>query len=249
MTKLLDILQCARPVLFANDDRDYSFSISGTAFIVRFRDRSFVVTAKHVLNLGNFRPEQFCIQYRPDGRDFVPLGALHLVRGADSDDTDQSDIAVREVDQATVNEQLYGNYHPYQLYTFDRFTIFSGKGAYLYRGYPIEMRVLDFERRHIEQGAVSTRAEYVGRTPYAHIHELHLLDLDPLTSIDGLSGSPVFQVHNDDDGKHSHEAFAGMLLRGSVESGTAYFIEHSRIIDVLMQIVEGRTTDLSHAIL
>ena len=109
------------------------------------------------------------------------------------------------------------------------------------------MRVLDFDRRNIEQGAVSTRAEYVGRTPYAHIHELRLCDLKPLENIDGLSGSPLFQVHNEDDGKHSRESFAGMLIRGSIKSGSAYFIEHSRIIEVLTDITEGRVTEITHA--
>jgi hypothetical protein len=51
--------------------------------------------------------------------------------------------------------------------------------------------------------------------------------------IDGMSGSPVFQVINDPDGMHSYEAFAGMLIRGGLEAGRAYFLEHGKIIDVL----------------
>jgi hypothetical protein len=241
---LLDILKCARPVLFANEDPDYPYSISGTAFIVNFRERLFVITAKHVLNLKNFRPEQFVIQYRPDGRDFVPLGALYTVRVNDAEDTDQFDIAVREAQVAAPDYHLFGDYAPYNLFAMDRFAIFSEKGSYLYRGYPTDMRVLDFERKNIEQGAVSTRGEYVGRTRYQHVHELTLLDLKPLESIDGLSGSPLFQVQNEDGSNESRESFAGILIRGSIKAGSAYFIEHSRIIDVLNDIVEGRTTQI-----
>ncbi|MGB6307655.1 MAG: hypothetical protein WBF89_07655 [Steroidobacteraceae bacterium] len=237
--KLLEIVTCARPVLFANDSPEFPFSVGGTAFIVKFLGWSYVITAKHVVNLRSFEAGQFCIQYRPDAREFLPLGALHLARGANEGDSDQCDIAVREVDDSVVREELYGPYQPYSLLQMDRLTIFSERGAYIYRGYPISMREVDFENHNIEQGAVTTRAEYVGRTPYESIHELRLLDLGPLPSIDGLSGSPVFQVHNEEGTKYSREAFAGMLIRGSIESGKIFLIEHRRIIEVLLQIAHG----------
>ena len=237
--RLLDIVTCARPVLFANANPEFPFSVGGTAFIVKFQGRSFVITAKHVLNLKSFAAGQFSIQYRPDGRDFLPFGALHLARGANQDDTDQYDIAVLEIDNSAVREELYGPYPPYALLQMDRLTIFSERGAYIYRGYPIAMREVDFENHHVEQGAVTTRAEYVGRTRYEAIHELRLLDLGPLPTIDGLSGSPVFQVHNEEGMKYSREAFAGMLLRGSIESSRIFLIEHRRIIEVLTQVVQG----------
>ena len=82
----------------------------------------------------------------------------------------------------------------------------------------------------------------LGNSAYT-IRELRLLDLNPLTSIDGLSGSPVFQVHNEADSKYSREAFAGMLIRGSITSGKVFVIEHSRIIDMLTQIVEGKVDE------
>jgi predicted HD phosphohydrolase len=135
-----------------------------------------------------------------------------------------------------VREELYGRYRPYSLLQMDRLTIFSQRGAYIYRGYPIAMREVNFENKHVEQGAVTTRAEYVGLTPYEAIHELLLRDLGPLQSIDGLSGSPVFQIHNEEGTQFSREAFAGMLVRGSIESGKIFLVEHSRIIEVLLTI-------------
>lgn len=238
--KLLDIVACARPVLFANDNPEFPYSVGGTAFVVKFQGRSYLITARHVHNLKNFEAGQFCIQYRPDARDFLPLGALHIVRGENEEDTDQYDIVVREVDDSVMREELYGAYRPYSLLQMDSLTIFSQRGAYLYRGYPSAMREVDFECRRIEQGAVTSRAEYMGRSPYAGVHELRLLDLGPLKSIDGLSGSPVFQVHNEEGTKYSSESFAGMLIRGSIESGKAYMLEHRRIIEVLAQIASKR---------
>jgi hypothetical protein len=60
--KLLEIVTCARPVLFANNSSEFPYSVGGTAFIVKFRGRTYVITAKHVVNLRNFEAAQFCIQ-------------------------------------------------------------------------------------------------------------------------------------------------------------------------------------------
>jgi hypothetical protein len=35
--KLLNVVTCARPVLFANDNFEYPYSVGGTAFIVKFQ--------------------------------------------------------------------------------------------------------------------------------------------------------------------------------------------------------------------
>jgi len=246
--KLVGITHCARPVLFANDNHEYPYSIGGTAFVIKFEGICFVVTAKHVLNLRSFAPHQSRVQYRPDGRDFLPLGALYLVHGSEEDDTDQYDIAIREVKADILRPDLFGGYEPYPLLSMDRYTIYSERGAYLFRGYPMDMREVDFDSRKIEQGSVTTRAEYVGRTKYASIRELRLLNLCPLQSVDGLSGSPVFQVHNEENTKYSREAFAGMIIRGSIESGRVYIIEHQRIIEVLIEIISGKVSDVSFAV-
>ena len=131
--KLMGIVACARPVLFANDSPEYPYSVGETAFIVKFQGRTYLVTARHMHNLKNFEAGQFCIQYRPDSRDFLPLGAMHLVRGEDKEDTDQYDTVVREIDDRAVREELYDEYPPYSLLQMDRYTIFSQRGAYLYR--------------------------------------------------------------------------------------------------------------------
>jgi hypothetical protein len=67
---------CSRPVLFQNAVPAYPFSIGGTAFIVKFRNRHFVIPVKHFLNMGGFQPEQF----RPYGA-FSPFFA-QKIRGA-----------------------------------------------------------------------------------------------------------------------------------------------------------------------
>jgi hypothetical protein len=235
---LLDILKCARPILFVNESEEWPVSNGGTAFVAMYHKRHFVITAKHCLNQKNFRPEQFRIQYRPDARDFIPLRNGYVVSGVDANDTDQYEVAVWDVHEDHLQTELFGDYRPYPLLGIDRNTLFGPHAAYLYRGYPINERNYDSEKRTMHQPSVSSRAEYVGPGTCAGLHELRLVAVDSLKSLDGFSGSPVFQVTND-DGKYSREAFAGMLLRGTVESRRVYMLEHRRVIDVLFEIDFG----------
>jgi len=73
----------------------------------------------------------------------------------------------------------------------------------------------------------------------------HLRYLDPVDALDGLSDAPVFQV-NEAEGNYSTESFAGMILRGTRASMTAYFLGHRRIIELLTEIEGGRVHNALH---
>jgi hypothetical protein len=242
---LLSILNCARPVLFYNDCQEYPYSTSGTAFIVSFNDRLFVITAKHVLRLREFEADQFRVQYRPDRPELVPTRALYTFRRAQLEDTDQDDVAAWEVELG-VRKEMFSEYRPYTLEPLDEMTIFSEASHYLYRGYPTELRQIDFEARRYQQDSISGAADYCGRSPTINfVHKLRFRYLEGVNDLDGLSGAPVFQtVHVEQN--YSAEAFAGMLLRGTRASMTAHFLEHRRIIQLLLEIEAGRVEDLTH---
>jgi hypothetical protein len=241
--RLLSILKCARPVLFQNADQEWPLSVGGTAFLVRFRDRHFVLTAKHVLR--NFELRQFRVQYHPNDNHFVPLTSMYTLRDQRPDefrgDDDQYDIAVWTTAEQHLTVEALREAQPYPLRAFDGLTIYNPNASYLFCGYPTEGRKYDPEGRHMRQLAVSGRAEYLERTRYACLHRVRLILDHQLTDLDGFSGSPVFQV-NHDDKKYSREAFAGMLVRGTRENAIAYFLEHRRIIE-LLEYVYARPRD------
>lgn len=240
--RLLDITRCARPVLFRNNDEHHPLSNGGSGFIVDFRERLFVVTAKHVLRQKDFDIGQFGVQYRPDSNYFLPLNLLYYPTPVEGyADTDQFDVAILGIDQQRLEADRFGDDLPYTVRPADGLTIFNPAAAYIYRGYPIGERQFDFENpnaRNARLTSLTTRATYVGATNSECVHELALLNLAPVRSIDGMSGSPVFQVINDPDGIHSTETFAGMLIRGGIEAGRAYFINHRRIIFLLERVFE-----------
>ena len=235
--KLLAILHCARPVLFANADPQYPYSIGGSAFVVKFRDRHFVVSAKHVLRAGGFDASQVRIQYRPDSNKFLPLAQVYWLQGDDQDDTDQFDLAIWSMDELAIDAEVFGDYLPYNLLGIDSATLYGGKSHYIFRGYPEMLRTVNYELRDFQLGSISGRAVYVGKAPSSFTHEIALVNDGTLSSAQGLSGAPVFQVNNDENSLYSTEAFAGVLIRGN--ASRAYFLEHQRIIGALIQICGG----------
>jgi hypothetical protein len=98
-------------------------------------------------------------------------------------------------------------------------------------------RKVNYELRDFQLNSISGRAVYVGRGPAAFTREIALVNDGTLASAEGLSGAPVFQVNNDENGLSSTEAFAGVLIRGN--SSRALFLEHRQIIGVLIQICGG----------
>jgi hypothetical protein len=235
--KLLAILGCARPVLFANADPEYPLSVGGSAFVVKFRERHFAISAKHVLRAGGFAASQVRIQYRPDANRFLPLTQMYWLQGDDQDDTDQSDLAIWSIDDAALEPEAFGEYLPYNLLGIDGATLYGGKSHYLFRGYPSVLRSVDYEARDFQLDSISARALYAGKGVSAFTHELALVNDGALSSAEGLSGSPVFQVNNDEGSLASREAFAGVLIRGN--ASRAYFLEHKQIIGALIQICAG----------
>lgn len=237
LMKLLSILNCARPVLFANADPRYPYSIGGSSFAVKFRDRHFVVTARHVLRAGGFDASQVRIQYRPNSNSFLPLEQMYWLQGEDQDDTDQFDLAIWRLNDAAVDFEAFGDYLPYNLLGIDSVTLYGGNSHYLFRGYPAIFRKVDYELRDFQLNSISGRAVYVGQGPAAFTREIALVNDGTLASAEGLSGAPVFQVNNDGNGLSITEAFAGVLIRGN--SSRAFFLEHRQIIGVLIQICAG----------
>jgi len=237
-TKLLDILKCVRPILFENDDPAYKYSLGGTAFVVKFKGAYYVVTAKHALLPKSFSVKQTRIQYKPDGRELLPIERVYRPEVTDAEDDDQFDLTILGVSGAAIDPVLFGEYKPYELLEMDKFTIFGANSHFLYRGFPDEFNVPNWDDARISQTSVSGNAAYKGPTGHASTHYLEFLNLDPLSNLSGLSGAPVFQVVNEGE-KYSIPAFAGMLLRGTRSSRTGRFLEHRRIIECLRSIHDG----------
>lgn len=246
--RLMTIFACARPVLFVNDDPDFPISVTGTAFVLLFRGRYFVVSAKHVMR--GFKPGQVRIQYRPDSARFIPLRNRYQFPCNDSTDDDQFDVVVWDVDGG-IRPELFGPYRPYLLGTDDVWPWPHAEGRrsdYLYRGYPRMLRRINFDVQPVKEyglDSVTGRGNYLGPASMAAVHTIELVlhdeHLPSEDGLDGMSGSPVFEVILLER-NYSTAVFAGMFLRGRRAALRAHFLQQQRIVEMLTAISLGQAT-------
>lgn len=234
------ILRCSRPVLFENTDETYQYSVGGTCFVVTFNEKRYVITAKHVLK--HFSPKQFCVQYHPACRHFLSLRECYCLKDLTTNDTDKYDLAIFSVNDISAYDHLYEDHPPYSLSLLDKFVLQSDRSKYAYRGYPIEIRSIDWLVQHIRNRAFVNEGVYGGRAPMDACHEIKLPFITGLDSIDGISGSPIFQV--DKAGKDYSGSLAGMFLRGFVESKRGFFLDRTVIVSSLANIQAGNFSDM-----
>jgi hypothetical protein len=213
--------------------------MSGTGFVVRFQERHFIVSARHVTTA--FEQRQIRVQYRPDSSIFIPLKQAYFIEGEDTEDTDQYDLIVLSVDESMLQTSEFGDYPPYELLSIDGHTIFNPTLRFAIRGYPSHLREIKYEDKAVASHSLLIEGIYEGISRQTEVHKLQIKSANEVESFDGMSGAPVFQVSDEDD-IHSNVAFAGMLLRGTPESGLVYFLEHKKIIAVLWSIVNGDVT-------
>ena len=223
--QLDSIFKCVGQDLFANNDENHPVSFSGSAFVVRYRGRLFVVTAAHVLK--GFALNQIRVHYRPDSPTFLPLLRPYNVLGEDTEDTEQYDIMVLAVDDTQVVDSLFGEYKPCEVSPMDALVLMGFDSSYAFRGFLTRLRNVDYENKKAEMASVTGDGAYLGRTARREVHQLRVKRASECMDLDGLSGSPIFQIRHQ-DGKYSSQSFAGMILRGTAEAGTIYFLESPR---------------------
>lgn len=78
------LMNCAKPLIFENEEEDYAYSLHGTCFLARFGDRYFGITAQHCLR-GRVR-ESVRFELDHSGREFLPMNQVHLAHAPGTDD-------------------------------------------------------------------------------------------------------------------------------------------------------------------
>src|SRR5258705_12179346 len=95
---VMDFVDCAKPLMFENDDGAYPYSMHGTCFLVRVHGLPYMVMARHCLvgrSIGSLR-----IRVRPGILEFVRLRGVRYPAG----DGDSADLAVFEIKRDSVSE-------------------------------------------------------------------------------------------------------------------------------------------------
>ncbi len=222
------LCSCARPLVFETGVEEAPHSVFGSAFLVGYRGRVFVITARHVLQ-PEAQTHALCIR-SPTGR-LLPLKDVFFAPISSVPD-DWADLAAVEVDLAQVSGDMGETRIIPIADQSDDWLAMRHVAPFFVIGFPNEHTFVDFETGEVVEGLVEMQGKYVQPTESPFLHEMAIQNPPPLKSYSGFSGCPVFTLKYF-VGTQPMPVLCGVAVQGSAESGIVRFIEASVIVDFL----------------
>ncbi len=226
------MLNSSRQMMFENSVADFEYSARGTGFLCRYRKRDFAITAHHVVR--GFAADSIRIPFRQATREFVPYNAQLTIKIPDVEDPDCADLAVFPLEQDSYEDRAFGAERPYVIPDRTAFWRPDMSGHFIMRGFPHDLNAINYDTRRIRQQAIQVEADYVGPSPMAHCYQIRFRDVSMCTTLDGLSGTPVFWLGRTMPREHR---LAGLLLRAGHESKIGHFVSAEIILIVLEEAI------------
>jgi hypothetical protein len=223
--KISDLMLCAKPLMFENQDERFRFSIQGTCVVVRFSGRLYAVTAKHCLNGRNRSSVR--IRMVPGNLTWLPIQTIHTPEGK----ADFYDLAVVEF----ISSVTWEGYSPHCLNLEGPVITLKAPPAKALLGlvgYPASNNSIDYDTMEISTKGFSVDGRCLGPGEEAHCSIMRFNNVEPIEHLNGMSGSPVLQFEEIEEGVYRHW-FAGILIRGSKQSNTGRFINAEVVIRAL----------------
>lgn len=231
---LNSLISCSVPLVFWDEAGDNP-QFSGTCFRVWFRNRMFVVTARHCVEGRRIDLSKTLVDAGGGERCYLPLSAWHLLNvssnGSD-EDTDRGDIAVFEVDLPRMTSEEIRDTHALEVDRYVPPSEFGRGHRLLVEGYPSALQDIDYDRYRWVRDSRKIEARYEGASEYAGISRMSYLGAEGAKTLDGFSGAPVF-AFDQLDASTARVGFVGMMIR------VAYFIRSEVIIAGLDRIAKN----------
>jgi hypothetical protein len=226
---IVELLNCAKPLIFENREAEFRYSIQGTCFLVRFQSRQHAITARHCLL--HRKLESIRVRLSPGRLEFLRLKALVTPKG---NDKDALDLAVMEIEPASLPIALLESSHFLDLNDYAERSLGS-KEILCVVGYPTEHNSANYETFVIRTQGFSADGHYDGQGEDAGCSRIRFNDLTPVEDLNGLSGSPVLAFEQIGERTYRHH-FAGVLIRATRSSGTGRFINSGVIMGILQHL-------------
>ena len=220
----MSALECSRPVCFETGDEAFPYTQIGSCFVIRFRDRHWVITAKHLLTNFQFLANQVFVPTVLGGYDRFPLTGANTFNDYTDGDSECTDIVAFPIDQtATVDPQLS--------YDLDSETelIVTPRHILAVHGFPRPLNSVNHEEAVMFHQRLTLSARLVGTSSIgAGCFEIELLSTGDIDDHQGFSGAPVFVASSEFQQSTPHK-LVGMVLRGSATSRRMHVLHHSAI--------------------
>lgn len=218
--------------MFENAIEGFEYSGRGTGFICRYRSHDFVVTALHVVK--TYEADSIRVLFHQQAREFVPHNAQITIRAegerSAKSDTDWRDIAIFPLERTLYTDDQFADQKPYPIPSRNLIWHAGLGGHFIMRGFPHDLSAIDYDDFVLREQAVQLEADLLGSATMEHCYQVRFRDLSPCSTLDGLSGTPVFWIGDDNPRSHM---LAGMMLRATHSSATGYFVHANVIVNAL----------------
>jgi len=207
-----DLLNCTRPIRWENDDDEYPYSIGGTGFLAKYGTRRLFITAKHCIGAQQRTAEELRVAIVPGTGIFDAFAHIHYINGHE----DWSDLVFVEFDTVTNSPESLASPDFLDLDAHSSISWDLGtESRFFGRGYPTDPNEPNYRKRILRSVSFSFSGGYdstlnargcVGLRLDARGEDFEEIGLK---SLDGLSGSPVFEQRNG-----PMAVFRGMIIKG-----------------------------------
>ena len=234
--RMIDVLRCSRSILFENESPDFAYSMRGTGFACRLGETDLFVTARHVID--GFPLESLCIPFHYGSREFLPYSLRMSILRRDPDDTDWTDIAILALNKDQYKDQAFNGDLPFMLKQDSLDTTLSQGTNLVLRGFPSSSNNIDYDNDVISLAGTSFGAKIAGPSSMKHCTKIIFNDLSKCKTLDGTSGAPVFSFDKPDPPYQMK--LAGMMLRGTKESGLGHMLNADSIHQMIQRAITGQ---------
>lgn len=232
---LRQAMQCAQPIFFEDGFEGFEYSCGGTFFFIKFQKKYFAVTAKHCLRDRDYKTIRLLRPFATREKAFLPVEKITIIEDPERSLCDWADLAFIKLDEdaLSMSDKAASWFLDFDSLSRLKTSFATGDGLGT-KGYPHYANGIDYEKAIIQTGAVALSGSYTGVGHEANIHKFQFSKLDGVPDLNGFSGSPVLKIFQNK--LVTAYWFAGVILRGTVQSRTAYFVDHNVVFRAMEEI-------------
>lgn len=215
-------VECTRPMCYRVPNPDLPYNIGGTCSVIRFRDRLWAVTAKHVLTNFGISPNQVLIPYQVGGYNFFPISDAFSHENYPTD-SDCTDVLIFEIDEPHIEKE---HFDPRTVYDLDAEpeTTVQPDSLLAIHGFPSKLNYADEEAQALMIERLSIAGRFGQPSRMTGCREVDLLSDGGIDDHDGFSGCPVFLASSEFQ-QPNPSKLIGINLRGSAAKRKKHYLD------------------------
>lgn len=228
---------CSRPMYFDNEDEQFPYSCLGSCFIVRYRQRLWIATAKHVVVSAGYHVSQVMVPYSLAGEHFIAISAAHTFDDI-QDNEEATDVIVFEIAEALLDRAMLDASTVHDLDSQPATPPPLAQYRIIVHGFPDELNEVDYQAQTLYRQQLSIFASDPQTSGLTGCVKIQLASDGNITNARGFSGGPVFLVP-DTAGTDQAPRLWGIVTNGSIESRIFNFLNIVVFKNLIDQVIQG----------